>query len=635
MGKRASTYGLWESPITPRQLALGVRLSDVAWDTDGETLVWLEGRSGQGVLVAKRRGEAPRDLTAERSVRARVGYGGGDFTVFDGTVYFASEGRLYCQPLREGVARPITPPYGEAASPRVSPNGKWLLFVHSDGVEDVLAIVDTEGRFWPQRLASGRDFYMQPCWHPSREQVAWIAWDHPRMPWEGADLTLASLTIVGDGLPRVRESERIAGGNEVAIFQPEFSPDGHSLAYVSDESGYGNLFLYDLTEKTHHRLTTGEEDLSTPAWVQGLHTYGFNWDGSSILYRARENGIDRLLRIDLAMENVTTPVGAPIGVPLMDYTLLQQIAPSPTEEAVALIAQSAQIPARVVTCALTEETSSRIHRYSSTETIPREDLSQPEPLSWETSDKKEAYGLYYPPCNGAFVGNGLPPTIVQVHGGPTSQYTIGYHATTQFFTSRGYAVLEVNYRGSTGYGREYRDALQKNWGMLDVEDTVSGVRFLAESGRADPDRLVVMGGSAGGYTVLRVLTEYPGVFRAAVCMYGVSDLFALALETHKLEAHYLDGLIGKLPEASAIYRERSPIFSAERITDPIAIFQGEDDRVVPKEQSEKIVASLRSRGIPHEYHVYAGEGHGWRKTETIEAFYRDVERFLRKNVLFA
>ena len=289
----------------------------------------------------------------------------------------------------------------------------------------------------------------------------------------------------------------------------------------------------------------------------------------------------------------------------------------------------------MVTCALTGQSSPRIHRYSSTETIPQEDLSQPEPLSWTASDGKEAYGLYYPPCSGAFVGNGLPPAIVQVHGGPTSQYTIGYHGATQFFTSRGYAVLEVNYRGSTGYGREYRDALQRSWGILDVEDTVSGVRFLAESGRADPDRLVVMGGSAGGYTVLRVLTEYPGVFRAAICMYGVSDLFALAQETHKLEAHYLDGLIGKLPEASAIYRERSPIFSVERITDPIAIFQGEDDKVVPKDQSEKIVASLRSRGVPHEYHVYAGEGHGWRKTETIEAFYSDVERFLRTHVLFS
>jgi dipeptidyl aminopeptidase/acylaminoacyl peptidase len=193
----------------------------------------------------------------------------------------------------------------------------------------------------------------------------------------------------------------------------------------------------------------------------------------------------------------------------------------------------------------------------------------------------------------------------------------------------------VNYRGSTGYGREYREALKGNWGVVDVKDVVSAARYLTESGRVDLERLVIMGASAGGYTVLRALTEHPGTFKAAICLYGVCDLFALAKETHKFEAHYLDSLIGELPQASAIYRERSPIFSAERITDPIAIFQGDEDKVVPKSQSERIVASLRSRGVPHEYHVYAGEGHGWRKAETIEAFYRGVERFLREHVLFS
>jgi dipeptidyl aminopeptidase/acylaminoacyl peptidase len=221
-----------------------------------------------------------------------------------------------------------------------------------------------------------------------------------------------------------------------------------------------------------------------------------------------------------------------------------------------------------------------------------------------------------------------------VHGGPTSQSTAGYHAGTQFFTSRGYAVLEVNYRGSTGYGKAYREALKGKWGILDVEDVASGAEFLGASGRADGKRLVIMGGSAGGYTVLRTLTEHPGLFKAGICMYGVSDLFGLALETHKFESRYLDTLLGPLPQASAVYRDRSPLFSAERISDPIAIFQGEEDKVVSKEQSELIVSSLRARGVPHEYHLYPGEGHGFRKTETIESFYRDVERFLRRYVLF-
>lgn len=630
MKKTIRQYGLWDSPITPRHLALGIRISDLAWDSDGEMLVWLEERSDRGVLVTKRRGEAPRDLTAELSVRARVGYGGGDFTVFNGSVYFVSEGRLYRQPLSTGRARPITPPFGEITSPCVSPDGKWVLFVHSDGQEDLLAIVDTEGKFWPQRLVSGSDFVMQPRWHPSGERIAWIAWDHPRMPWDGTDLHLATLSVKGDRLPIVKEVEAIAGGERVAVFQPEFSPDGHTLAYVSDESGFGNLYLYDLIEKMHRSLTEGEEEVLIPAWVQGLRTYGFSHDGEMIVYRASRDGIDRMKRISIRTGTIES-----LDEHFVDYSLLQQLACSPTENALALIAQSAVIPARVITCTIATHQQPRIHRYSMTETIPADDLSRPEPVTWVARDGGRVHGLYYPPRSSAFAGTGLPPAIVMVHGGPTSQYTAGYHAMAQFFTSRGYAVLEVNYRGSTGYGRDYQEALKGNWGVVDVEDTVAGAGYLAEIGRADRERLVIMGASAGGYTVLRTLVEHPGTFKAALCLYGVSDLFTLAQQTHKFEAHYLDSLLGELPGASAIYRERSPIFSVDRITDPIAVFQGEDDKVVPKDQSERVVASLRRRGVPHEYHVYPGEGHGWRKSETIEAFYRGVELFLREHVLFA
>jgi dipeptidyl aminopeptidase/acylaminoacyl peptidase len=214
--------------------------------------------------------------------------------------------------------------------------------------------------------------------------------------------------------------------------------------------------------------------------------------------------------------------------------------------------------------------------------VPREDLSVPEPITWISLDGGKVYGLYYPPANSRFSGAGLPPAVVMVHGGPTSQYTAGYHGSTQFLTTLGYAVLEVNYRGSTGYGRDYRQALAGNWGVLDVEDAVSGAAHLGQSGRVDRERIAIMGGSAGGYTVLRALTEHPGTFKAAVCLYGVSDLFGLAQDTHKLEAHYLDSLVGPLPQASPLYRERSPLFSADRIADPIALFQGDEDRPIPE-----------------------------------------------------
>ncbi len=627
MKKKIAPFGLWESPITPKRLALGIRISDVCWDSDGETLVWLEGRSDRGVLVAKRRGDAPRDLTVDLSVRARVGYGGGDFTVAQGKVYFVSEGRIYRQPLTHGEARPITPKFGEPAAPVVSPDGKWVVFVWSDGREDCLGIVDTRGRGWPEKVVSGSDFYMQPRFSPAGDRIAWIEWDHPNMPWDGTRLMLAELTM--DGVPHVKEVRKIAGGNRIAVFQPEFSPDGRYLGYVSEETGRGELYLYDLSSGKSRRLTDGE-NIILPAWVQGMRAYGFTYDGLSIVYRSGVHGIDQLKKIDLADGKIES-----LEEQFSDYTLFGQIAPSPTENAIALIGQSPVIPPRVITCTIVSEHVPRVHRYSRPETIDPGYLSSPEPVEWTAPDGATVYGLYYRPRNRVYAGEGLPPAVVMVHGGPTSQSTAGYHAGTQFFTSRGYAVLEVNYRGSTGYGKEYREALKGNWGVLDVEDTVSGAEFLGATGRADRDRLVVMGGSAGGYTVLRVLTEHPGLFKAAICLYGVSDLFSLALETHKFESRYLDTLLGPLPEASSIYRERSPLFSADRIKDPIAIFQGEEDKVVPKDQSESIVASLRARGVPHEYHLYPGEGHGFRKTETIESFYRDVERFLRRYVLFS
>ncbi len=629
MEKNRRPYGLWDSPITSEQLAMGVRLTDVRWDSDGETLIWMEERSDRGVLVAKRRGQGARDLTAELSVRARVGYGGGDFTVAQGIVYFVSNGKIYRQPLAAGAARPITPAFGEVAAPTVSPDGRWILFVHSDGVSDCLAICDTDGESWPQRIACDSDFYMQPCWHPDGDRIAWVSWDHPHMAWGESRLRMATLTTGGRALPTIEKDNCIVAKPDVSVFQPQFSPDGTMLVFVSDESGFGNLAAYDLGTEQMQWLTSGDADISLPAWEQGERTYEFSHDGREVLYVARKGGRDLLRRHVLA-----TGDDEDLGKHLAEYTHLAQISTSPTEDVIAVIAQATSIPARVVTCALRSGSRSRIHRFSATETTPADDLSIPETVTWRSKDGEKVHGLFYTPTNAAFIGDGEPPAIVLVHGGPTSQYAMGFNAETQFFTSRGYAVLEVNYRGSSGYGRKYRKALDGEWGVIDVEDTVSGARFLADSTRADVRRLVIMGGSAGGFTVLRCLTEHPGLFCAAVCKYGVSDLFGLAMATHKLELHYLDSLVGELPQASDTYRERSPIFSADRITDPIAVFQGEDDRVVPKEQSDRIVASLRRRGIAHEYHLYPGEGHGWRKTDTIAAFYSDVERFLREHVLF-
>jgi len=627
--KEQRQFGLWDSWITPKSLAQGLRFGDVLWDDDGERLVWLEWRSGQGVLMmaSANSNDAPRDLNSDLSVRARVGYGGGDFGVGRGAVYFSSGGRIYRQPLAGGAAQPITPAFGDVAAPTLSPDGRWLLFVHTYERRDALAIVDSEGKFWPQKLAHGDDFYMQPAWHPDGHRVAWIAWNHPQMPWDGTRLQMGVLREEEDGLPILEAREFVVGGEDVSVFQPTFSPDGRYLAYVSDETGWWQLYLYDLEHYQRRQLTDAPAEHGQPAWVQGMRTFGFSADGGRIYYLRNDAGFIRLWQYDLAS-------GQSERLPLPEmYTDLTQISVSPRDDHIALLASGGRVPPRVLCTSPAGAT--RIYRRATTESVPVAEYAAPEPISWPGKDGGTVYGLYYPPTNSRFAGTGKPPLIVSVHGGPTSQMTARFNARAEFFTNRGYAFLEVNYRGSTGYGRTYRDMLKGNWGIYDVDDSVAGARYLVESGRVDGAKLVIMGGSAGGFTVLKALEDYPGFFKAGVCLYGVSNQFLLAMETHKFEERYNDTLLGPLPEAAALYHERSPLFFADKIQDPIAVFQGEIDRVVPKEQSDSIVASLQRRGIPHEYHVYAGEGHGWRKSETVEAFYKSVEAFLRQHVIFA
>jgi dipeptidyl aminopeptidase/acylaminoacyl peptidase len=612
-------------------MAGGTRLGDVAWDSDGRTLVWSEGRGDQGVLVAQAGDDAPRDLTTGLSVRARVGYGGGDFAVAGGHAYFAEaeSGRLYRQPLAAGAARPITPGFGHAASPAVSPDGRWVLYVHSYERTDRLAIVDVAGTRWPQFVVSGADFYMQPRWHPDGTLIAWVQWNHPEMPWDGTELRVGTVRPPGTegDLPTITDIRTIAGDTETAIFQPEFSPDGRSLVYISNETGWDNLYLHDLASGTSRALTDDPVEVGQPAWAQGMRAYAFSADGRSLLFLRNEGGIRRPCRYDLA-----TDEPEPLAL-LADYSWTEQPTNAPGSGTLAAVASSATIPPRIVTTA-SGGGRPRVRARSAAEDVPPGALSTPRPVTWTVAGTEKAHGLYYPPASERYESTGLPPAIVRVHGGPTSMVTTSYNASAQFFTSRGYAVLEVNHRGSTGYGRDYLRALRGTWGIVDVEDTAAGARYLAESGLADGERLVVMGGSAGGYTVLQTLVTNPGLFKAALCLYGVSNLFTLAADTHKFEERYLDSLIGPLPEARARYRERSPIYFADRIADPIAIFQGAIDPVVPRAQSDLIVESLRRRGIPHEYHVYEGEGHGWRKRETIAAFWTAAERFLKEYVLF-
>lgn len=346
MEKTQRQYGLWDSPITPLSLSRGIGLSEVAWDESG-ALLWLERRADRGVIVVQPPdGQSPRDLNSEYAVRGRVGYGGGDFSAGHGFAWFAeaSSGRLYRQPLESGTAAPLTPAFGAAASPRPSPDGRWLLYIHSYEGKDVLALADAQGRGWPAVLAEGHDFFMQPCWHPGGKQVAWVAWDHPNMPWDGTCLYLGSLAEAGaGGLPALENTRCLAGGPEVSIFQPQFSPDGRWLAYISDQSGWWQIYLYDLYRSEHHQLTRAEAEHGVPAWVQGLRTYAFAPDGSRLFFTRIAQGGVTLWEMDLSG-------GQERQIVLEGYTNLLQIAPAPDGQRLALLADGGAIPPRLIVC---------------------------------------------------------------------------------------------------------------------------------------------------------------------------------------------------------------------------------------------------------------------------------------------
>ena len=623
-GPQLQPYGLWTSPLSPFMLSQRLRLDDVLWDSDGKTLVWLEGRSDRSVLVAHPTDEAQRDLTDEQSVRGGVGYGGGDFTIAQGLVFFAERsGRLFSRSLGYDLPHPITPAYGMLASPQLSPDGQWIAYVFSDGHTDLIGLVDSKGSEWPVQLGRGADFYMQPAWHPDSTHLAWIEWDHPNMPWDGTRLCIGRLS---GSQPRLTEVTTIAGDGETPVAQPCFSPDGRYLSYIVSGGEWDDLELLDLKTAERRKLVVGDHfHLTTPAWVQGIHTYGWSHTSQSLFYLRNYAGLATLWMVNLES-------GISTQIDTSPYTWLSQLAVSPANDELAMIASAPAIPDRIL-----RWDGQRLHIEcrSEPENISPDFFPTPIDLTWPAPDGMIVHGLYYPPANPNFTGSGLPPAIINIHGGPTSQTPVSYAPGTAYFTSRGYAWLEVNYRGSTGYGRSYQLAQRLKWGLVDREDAAGGAHALVAQGLADPNRLVIKGGSAGGYTVLNSLVYSPGLFKAAICLYGVSNLYGLAKDTHKFEQHYNDTMVGFLPEAAGRYHDWSPVFHADKIQDAIAIFQGDIDKVVPPNQSEEIVKVLRQRGVPHIFRLYQGEGHGFRKSENIADYLQQSEQFLQQHVIFA
>ena len=611
-------YGSWTSPITTGLVASEGGVSFSYLDITDEGVYWTESRPqerGRSALVFRRHGGEPTDVVPEDfNVRTRVHeYGGGAWFRHGGVVFCSNfdDSRLYRIEEPGAEPQPITPapraPHAlRYADGRVFADGRLIVCVrelHGEGEPvNELVVVPTDGSSQPRVIATGRDFYAAPRPSPDGTSLAWVAWDHPHMPFEGTDLCVADLAPDGS----VSNGRRVAGSEEESIFQPEWSDDG-LLHFVSDRTGWSNLYVERAGEV--HALTSEEAELGYPQWVFDLSRYAFLADGriACIFTRA---AIDRLELLDPQSGKLE-----PLNLPYSSYS-----SPSLRSHGTRLVfpAATPTEPTAVIELELGSGDRSVLRRSTDME-LDKRYISVPQPVYFPGADGLVSHGFYYAPANPEYSGpdDELPPLVVLVHGGPTAHVTTAFDLEIQLFTSRGIAVVDLNYGGSTGYGREYRDRLRGRWGEIDVEDSAAAARFLGERGDADPARVQITGGSAGGYTTLMALAVRDE-FASGVSYYGVADLVTFHAETHKFESHYDEYLVGPWPEAIDLYRERSPVTHADSISDPILLLQGLDDKVVPPPQAEVIVDALKRRGIPYAYIAFAGEGHGFRKAENIE-----------------
>jgi dipeptidyl aminopeptidase/acylaminoacyl peptidase len=609
-------YGTWPSPITAQAVASqGIRLSYVAIDSDD--IYWIEGRpqeGGRNVLVRRRRDGHIQDVTPpDFNVRTRVHeYGGGAYLVSAGVAYASnfSDQRIYRIDIADPrAATPITPSgnwfYADATLDRARRRLIAVREDHSDPTrEPVNALVSIPvdgGESAGEVIASGFDFYSTPRLSPDGSQLTWLSWRHPQMPWDGTELWIADVTAAGT----LAGPGRVAGGAHESIYQPGWGLDG-ALYFVSDRDGWWKLYRLGHDQP----VTVGaplDAEFGRPQWVFGTTTWvPIARDRMVVSYT-------RAGRWHLATLDTTDGAISPLAEGLEPRDWL-----AATASHVVLVAASPTTPDVVVRIEIATSAIEPL-KPSVTVSFPASIISVPESVKLPSSDGKGTHLFYYPPRNGDYAAPAgeRPPLILISHGGPTTATSPTLDLKVQFWTSRGFAVADVNYGGSSGFGRAYRERLNGQWGLLDVKDMIEAATFLVSEGKADPDRLMIRGGSAGGYTTLAALTFHPGVFQAGASYYGVSDIEVLARDTHKFESRYLDTLVGPYPSASETYRARSPIRFVDRLACSLILFQGLEDKVVPPNQSEMMAAAVRAKGLPVAYLAFEGEQHGFRKASTI------------------
>lgn len=617
--------GSWKSQITSSLIASEtIGLEQVI--IDEKYIYWIESRPAEGgrhVIVRRSSDGQYVDVTPSAfNSRTRAHeYGGGAYAISNGIIYFSNlvDQRLYR--LDPGILPiPITPA-GDLryADGIIDQHQSRIICVREDhtvsGREAIntMVSIDLEGKDTTKVLVEGNDFYSSPRLSPDKSKLAWLTWNHPNMPWDGTELWVGEFKVDGS----IGRAELVAGGVIESIFQPEWSPEG-VLHFVSDRTGWWNIYRW--RDQQIEALTGLKAEFGRPQWRFRLSTYAFE-SANCIICAYTTNGTWKMASLNTSTLDID-----PINIP---YTEISDVKTSSGQ--VIFIAGSPTEPTSIVKLYLPTR-HIEVLRRSNSIAIDDGYISKPQAIEYPTSNGLMAYAFYYKPKNKdqvALTGE-LPPLIIMSHGGPTSAASSGLNYTIQYWTSRGIAVLDVNYGGSAGYGREYRERLNCQWGIVDVDDCVNGARYLVDQGEVDGNRLIIRGGSAGGYTTLSALT-FRNTFKAGASYYGISDLEILAKETHKFESRYLDRLIGPYPARIDLYRERSPIYFTDRLSCPVIFFQGLEDKIVPPNQAEMMVKALRNKGLPVSFILFQGEQHGFRRAENIKRAL-DAELFFYSKV---
>jgi dipeptidyl aminopeptidase/acylaminoacyl peptidase len=611
--RKVAAYGAWASPITIDLLlsgAVGLKWGMPRWD--GDDLYWTELRpteAGRQVIVRRGAGGAIIDVTpAGYNARTRVHeYGGGHYAVSGGTVWFANfdDQRIYRQD-RGADPTPITPAADIRHADLLVDAERGRIFAvredHTTGAHEAvntLVALDWRGKREAITVAAGSDFYSSPKLSPDGNRLAWLTWNHPNMPWDGTELWVGELDADG----RATSTRRVAGGQTESIYQPEWSPSGE-LYFVSDSNDWWNLYTVrgDHQEPVCRRAA----EFGEPQWGLGMTSYAF-LGTNEIVCLYSEPGGTRLGQIEAG--------NGTLGQIELLYTALSSVAVNARR--VALIAASPTLAERILVVDV-DTGAQEVVKVSNPARIDPGFFSIPQAIEFPTEGGVTAHAFYYPPKNKDYESppGEKPPLVVHCHGGPTSSVGSSFNLEFQYWTSRGFGIVDVNYGGSSGYGRDYRQRLNGNWGVIDVDDCINAARFLVERGVVDSKRVAITGGSAGGFTTLVALTKRD-FFNAGASHYGVGDLVTFVSETHKFESRYLDTLVGPYPERADLYRDRSAVNFADKLNCPVILFQGLEDKVVPPSQAEEFVAVCKMKKLPYAYLAFEGEQHGFRQAKNI------------------